>query len=395
MKPHLFPRSAKMRKFILRNFRVLALPVFIAVLFVACHKKSSAPSENNNAELPENVISLEEGQIQMAGIKTGKIEKKVISELIECTGSIEVPPNNYVSVSVPMGGYVKKTFYYTGNYVQKGAVLVILEHPDYTQVQQKFLEAASALEYYREDLKRQGELTIEDAASIKKLQKAKADFQTAEANFLSLKSQLGFLGIKTDSLTAESISSQIYLRSPISGYVTEINANPGNFVDSKDILYKLVDNTHLHLELKIFEKDIHKIKEGQKIEFSSLYNKAVKNSAYVHAVGKLVDEQNRTVNIHGHIEGPNTNFIPGMFIHARIFLNSDSVYVVPSEAIVRSGKENALFLKHEGNFEKIIVKTGSVQDNYTQVSISDPNILKGEIVISGAYYLNAELEAEE
>ena len=59
----------------------------------------------------------------------------------------------------------------------------------------KYLENKSELDYYQEEYKRQGELTVENAASIKKLQQAKANYYKFEASYQSLKAQLELLGV--------------------------------------------------------------------------------------------------------------------------------------------------------------------------------------------------------
>ena len=101
---------------------------------ISCSGKKTDNTENE--ELQEAQASIEsvefsKEQIDLAGIKTGKFEKKIISETIECSGIIEVPPQNIAAVSPIIGGFIKNLNYYPGDYVEKGVVLGTLNHPDF------------------------------------------------------------------------------------------------------------------------------------------------------------------------------------------------------------------------------------------------------------------------
>ena len=87
-----------------------------------------------------------------------------------------------------------------------GQCIAVLEHPDYIKIQQDYLETKSQWELYKEDFKRQGELTVENASSIKTMQQAQASFKAIEVRLFALKSQLKLLGIDADSLHIGTIS---------------------------------------------------------------------------------------------------------------------------------------------------------------------------------------------
>ena len=369
--------------------------IFIIVLPIISCGKNKSNEQQVQQEPNKNSIELRTDQINLAEIKTGKIEKRLVSEIVNCTGTIEVPPNNMATVIAPMGGYVKKTFFVTGNYVKKGSLLAVLEDPEYINLQEQFLEAKNQITYYKEEFKRQGELAIENAASLKKMQLAQADYGTIEAKYMALKAKLEFIGINPDSLYVDGITSTLNIYAPINGYITEMNANLGNYVSARDMLYQVINKEHLHLHLKVFEKDIHKIKPGQKIFFTTFYNPDREYTGEVYTLGQMVDEQQHVVDVHGHIDGREDMFIQGLFVNARIMLNKDSVYALPSDAVIRSDAGNFVFEKIDNTFRKIPVTTGKSMEEYMEIKNVNDSLLRSDVVVAGAYYLNAEIEKQE
>jgi membrane fusion protein, heavy metal efflux system len=368
--------------------------LIIALTAFSCGKNKNQEPQVQQ-EIKKNSVEMRTDQINMADIKTGKIEKRLVSEIVNCTGTIEVPPNNKATVIAPMGGYIKKTFFVTGNYVKKGALLAILEDPEYINLQEQYLEAQNQVTYYKEEFKRQGELAVENAASLKKMQMAQADYGIIEAKYMGLKAKLEFMGINPDSLYVDGITSTLNIYAPISGYISEMNANLGKYVSAREMLYQVINKEHLHLHLKVFEKDIHKIKPGQKIRFTTFYNPDREFTGEVYTMGQMVDEEQHTVGVHGHIDGREDMFIQGLFVNAKIILDKDSVYALPSDAVVKSNTGNIVFERTGNIFRKMPVITGTSMEEYMEIKNVNDSLLNADIVIAGAYYLNAELEKQK
>src|SRR6185369_5364434 len=99
---------------------ILTLLFFLSSCGDKSEKETNAePQKNTN----ENIVHLTPAQMQNAGIKTGKAVRRNISEILKVNGYIDVPPQNIVSVSVPMGGYLKSTKLLEGMHVGKGEVI--------------------------------------------------------------------------------------------------------------------------------------------------------------------------------------------------------------------------------------------------------------------------------
>ncbi|MBK8614643.1 MAG: efflux RND transporter periplasmic adaptor subunit, partial [Flavobacteriales bacterium] len=167
-----------------------------------------------------------------------------------------MPPQNLVSISAPLGGYLRSTDLLPGMEVQKGQTLAIMEDPRFIQLQQDYLVAEGRVYLLRMDFERQKALNATKTASDKVFQEATTELNNQRVNLRSLGEQLRLIGIDPAGLTAESISRSASLRSPIHGWVSKVNVNIGRYVQPTDILFELVDPKDIHLALTVFEKDL-------------------------------------------------------------------------------------------------------------------------------------------
>ncbi|NDC31348.1 MAG: efflux transporter periplasmic adaptor subunit, partial [Bacteroidetes bacterium] len=160
--------------------------IIIILLFLA---SCGAPkTEEKKAETQTEITSvqLSPEQIKNAAIVSGMAESKSISSIVKLNGVIEVPPQNMVSVSFPLGGYLKSTKLLPGMHVNKGEVLAVLEDAQFIQLQQDYLMAKSKLEFIEAEYNRQKELNASKASSDKVFQQAKSDLENQKILLRSL-----------------------------------------------------------------------------------------------------------------------------------------------------------------------------------------------------------------
>lgn len=374
--------------------KIIYLALSLAI--VSCSSNQEEEINEGNVikqEESKGVITLTTEQIEVAQIKTGKASKQNISETIQCTGSVQIPPENIATISPSISGFVKDLNYLEGDWVNKGDILATLEHPEFIKLQQQYLEAKSQVEYYEQEYKRQGELTVENAASIKKMQKAKADFLASDAMYKSLKSQLELLGVNINQIEKGNFVKEFKLIAPISGVVSNLNTNKGKLVSPEKFVCEIANDKTLYLHFKVFEKDISHVKVGQKIIFGPL-NKKIKYEAEVQRIGIMVDHTNRSVMVHSKIENKNKSLKPGMFINASIYLNERESYTISEEAIVEYGGVYFVFIQNENSFDLVKIQRGAKQDGFVELVNPTENLIKSDIVVKGNYYLQSKIQAE-
>ncbi len=239
-------------------------------------------------------------------------------------------------------------------------------------------------------------------SSATTFQRTTADYKSIKARVSALAEKLALIGINANQLRAsEKISRTINVYSPISGYVSRVNVNIGKYMHPADVMFEIINTEHLHAELTVFEKDIGKIKEGQKIRFTLPNEDNIERLATVHLVGRLINEH-RVVKVHGHLEKEDEQYLPGMFIKAFIEISNSTVNALPEEAIVQSGGKRYIYIfkghRIEDNlemsdFEMIEIQEGVAEGLYKEVVLPDTfDINANQIVLKGAYSLISKMK---
>jgi cobalt-zinc-cadmium efflux system membrane fusion protein len=368
----------------------------ISLLIISCtpsEKEEAAinADEKTPVVLASDKVQLNQEQIDLAEIEIGQISHQIMSDFVECSGTITLPPQHIMTITPPMAGFVERVNFLPGNFVRKGSLLAVLSHQDYISLQQNYLETASSFGFAEQEYERQKTLAEGNAAARKKLEETTAQYQTLKAQLMGLAARLRYIGINPENLAEQGISSSISIYAPADAYVTEVKANPGKFVSEQDELYELIDKTHLHLDLNVFEKDISKIEEGQKVFFSLNENRQRIYEGEVLLVGQKLEPESRAFSVHVDLSEPEPAFRPGMYTQARIFLHSDSVAAVPEAALIQENNHQYLFVKQGDDFVRKEVKTGASVNEMVEI-LNPETIEEYPLVIKGAYYLEAALE---
>jgi len=373
----------------------IATILFVLFIISACKNKNNEPVLDNTKEIASEVIQLTDDQIKLAGIKTGKIEKRKISETLECSGIIDVSPKDKATISPAISGFIKDILVKEGDFIKTGTKLVSLTHPEFINLQQKYLENKSQGDYFEQEFKRQGELTVENAASIKNMQKAQAEYWVAQAAYKSSKAQLEMLGTNILNLEKDEFNKEFFLVSPITGYVTNISGNKGKFTETTDIICEIINPSNLIINLTIFEKDIQNIKAGQNVEFYPVHSSNLKFNTYIQNVGININNTDRTTKAICVFENTGIKLHPGMIIRAKLNTSEKETFVLPTSAVTTIDKSSFVFIKKEDGFVKRQVNVGIEQNNFVEILTVTDEILNSEIVINGVYYLLSDSETNE
>lgn len=361
--------------------------ILFTVLFLSCGSEPTAEREEP-AAANGNHVSLSDAQLKRAGIVTGNLEKKDISSVLRVTGKVDVPPQNLVSISVPLGGYLKDTKLLPGMHIRKGERIAVLEDPQYIELQQEYLTAAARLQFTEAEYARQKELNQSKAASDKVLQQITSDYKSQKVLVKALSEKLKLIGIDSGTLTEENLSKSISIPSPIDGYVSKVNVNVGKYVRPEDVLFQLVDPTDIHLNLNVFEKDINRLYIGQPLIAYTNNDPQTKYPCDIILISKDFSED-RSLEVHCHFKRFDQRLIPGLFMNAEINVQKNGLSVLPSDAVVNYENKTYVFISRGKNeFELTEVKTGFSEGGVTEVELLDQNIgTDQEFVIKGAYAL--------
>ena len=333
-------------------------PVIILFILFSCNKNPEENSESANMQDEiqnenDSLVRITDSPKEEAGIRTGMIEEKELRDKVSCKGVIEVLPNYIVTVIPPVKGFIKEFYYETGDFVKKGAKLVRLSHPEFLRIQEEYLSKKSRTEYLETEYERQGELAVEKAASLKKMQKAKANYLESKARLQSLIQKLEMMNIDPDQIKEDKLISDVYIYSPINGRITETNSSVGELADQDNPVYEIMNMNHMRLRLNVPEKDIARLSSGQRVEYA-LHSDTDRNyTTQIGDIGNKVNEEERTFPVYADIQGQKQQFKHGSYVNAEIFISSESYHVVPNEAIIRIDGSAYVFLSREGGYRGI------------------------------------------
>lgn len=336
-----------------------------------------------------NVIRLTAEQLKTANLTIGQVQNRDMHQVLKVNGLIDVPPSNIVSVSIPLGGYLKKTNLIPGMFVKKGALLAVIEDPIYIQLQQDYLTAKSRLAYLDADFIRQRDLNMTKSTSDKIYQLAKSDFESQKYLVKSLQEKLKLIGIDPVQLNETTISRSINFNSPINGYVTKVNVNIGKYVTPTDVLFEIVDPSDLHVRLIVYENDVSNLKIGNEVVFTTNNDLSKKYIAHVAVITPNINEE-RTTDVHCHLVNENVRLYPGTYVNAEISLNNAKVDALPEESIVKWENKPFVFVKQPDQTYKLVaVELGVSTNGFIEIKTN----LKGQdIVLKNAYTLLMKLK---
>jgi cobalt-zinc-cadmium efflux system membrane fusion protein len=221
------------------------------------------------------------------------------------------------------------------------------------------------------------------------------EYKNLKALVRSLEQKLILIGINPQKLNEENISSTVTLVSPINGFLKDVNVNIGKYVSPNDVLFEIVNNDKLFLELTLFEKDADKVTIGQKVRFF-INNETEVHEAIISQTGRSVSTE-KTFRVYANIKSLCKNLLPGMYVNAVIKEDERNVTALPSEALVSFDDKNFIFVyeidKEEGGkpfteYRMVEVKKGISESGFTEIQVPEGfNISAAKIVTKGAYNL--------
>jgi cobalt-zinc-cadmium efflux system membrane fusion protein len=362
----------------------LKITCFIFLLILGACNNKKAP-EVQTVEKNPTEINLTAAQFKNAGIIIGKIEQKQVSSTLKVNGKIDVPPQNMVSISVPMGGYLKTTNLLPGMRVSKGQTIATIEDQQYIQLQQDLLIAKAQFSSIENEYLRQLELNKNKATSDKVFEQTRSTYLTQKITIKSLSEKLKLIGINPDNLNENTLSKSVSIYSPINGFTSKVNANIGKYINPSEVLFELVDPSDIHLNLNVYEKDIHKLFIGQKLIAYNNVHPDIQHNCQILLISNDLN-QNGSTEVHCHFDNYDKTLIPGMYMNAEIEIKNNIANVLPEAAVVRfEGKQYIFEVIGERQFNMIEIEIGNLENGWIEI-ITDISPLK-KIVTEGAYNL--------
>ena len=356
-------------------------------------------NEDAEQETHNDKVTLSNSQFEALQMKVDTLHNRNMSGYVEANGTLEVPPQNEASVTAVIGANVTDIEVIEGDEVKKGQVIAYLAHPNIINIQTDYLNAFSDGEFLKKDYERQKKLYDAGVGSGMNYQKAEAAYLASKARINGLEAQLKILNINAAAVRNGNIQQKVGLRSPIEGFIQKVEVKTGQYVAPQTELFEVVNTHHVHADLMVFEKDVQKVKKGQKVRFQVQSLPDEELSAEIYSVGKTFEESPKAVHIHAEIENKKGHLIPGMYIQGRVEIDNNRVIAIPTSGIVKDGDTFYAFTaeKEENgwSFAPVkLIKTGE-DLKWSAVNFIDSIPSGSRFAFNNAYYLLAEMKKGE
>lgn len=402
----------------MKKFLIIAIIFTSMCAVLSCGNKgnteTAAVAEEGHEDENPNMATLTEEQIKSIGIELGTIEQKQLTASLKTNGVLKVPNQNRASVNSVYSGVIKSLLVQPGNTISKGQTIATIANPEFIRIQDEYLSISSKIILAEQEYNRQKELNAGNAGALKNLQAAETGLRTLRSRNSSLEQQIQLMGIDPASLSNGKLVSVLSIRSPISGVISRVTVQIGSYVDVSTVVAEVVDNSQLHLDLFVYEKDLPKLKNNQLIHFTLTNNPGKEYDAQIYSLGSSFEGESKAVTVHANVQGNKTGLIDGMNVTAIISLEKATVPAVPSDAIVNFQGQDYIFIvtdkqeekedsvKHDAketdthkkesgiSFERITVAKGTSDIGYTEITLLKEIPKGAKVAVKGAFFILAK-----
>lgn len=392
-----------------------AFGILTVLLSCGAKKTEEKKEEEHREEAVGNFVTLTGLQMKTADIELGAIELKNLKTSIKANGMLSVPNQNKALITSVNSGVIKTLLVQPGNYVKKGQVVATIINPDVARLQQELQTTNAQINLAEIELRRQTELVEGDAAPLKNVQRVQTELATLRATRNSLQKQLTTMGISASSVSRGNIITTMAITAPISGTVSNVSAQIGSNVDPSTPIAEIVNNSQLHLDLFVYEKDLPRLHPNQTIHFTLTNNPGKEYDAKIFAIGTAFVNETKTIPVHAVVNGDKSGLIEGMNITAIISIGETVVPAVPNDAIVTYQGQDYIFVQtnqkpadhkqekkdnvgekqaeqEDGmSFERVQVVKGASDIGYTEVTLLKSLPPNSKIITKGAFFANVKM----
>ncbi|RKY34677.1 MAG: hypothetical protein DRP73_05320 [Candidatus Omnitrophota bacterium] len=331
-------------------------------------KKAEGEKKEAKPEIPLMPKTQEE-----VPVKVYKLAPVDFTDELPAVGTVKSVPA--LELKFETNGVIQTLNVKEGDKVRKGDTLATLNPRDVKlEIQWAQSKLDSARAEYNAALKRYQVIKklYEVGAIIKdRLDQAQAEVDVAKSKIEIAHRELALSKAKMKKLQ---------LLAPQDGIIGKKEKDVGEFVTPNDVVLTLLDPQNTYVEVGIIEKDVYKIKTGQRVKVKVDTYPTRIFFGYVESIFPEIDERTRTMNVRIRVLDPGRLLKPGMFARADIGVFSKrNALVVPSISVaIQRGAYYAGVVEEN----KVVYKKVSVEYITTDYAVIKKGLLPGALVIT-------------
>lgn len=312
-------------------------------------------------EAAEAGVRIDPGLVQNFGIRTAAAEFGVLEPEITVTGVLAYNSRDVAIVQPRAGGYVQRTYGLAqDDVVRRGAPIVDILVPDWGGAQREYIAVLDT-----------GDQALADA----------------------MRQRMRLLGM-TDAMIASvertrRAQNTITVTAPVGGAVTMLGVRSGMTVMEGQTLAEITGFTPIWLEASVPEVQAANVRQGQPISATLAAYPDQRFAGLIVAILPSADAASRTITVRAELPNPRGRLKPGMFAQVSLSPDTRRALLVPSEAVIRTGRRNLVMLKQdEGAFLPAEVEIGREANGRTEILAG---LTEGEqVVTSGQFLIDSE-----
>lgn len=337
-------------------------------------------SSDENANPALSPVQLSPQRLQAIGVRTAIVELRQIDDQLRLPGNVEINERQVCYVQTRFPGWIQKVFANAAyQYVHKGQPLFTIYSPDLVSTEQEYLLARQNQKSFSQDMHgaalKEGDWLVQ-AASDRLRQFAVSPAQIAKLE------------------ESGNVEHDIEVDAPVSGYITEKNALPNQYVQSDTKLYTIADLSTAWVYANVPQTDVGRLKPGNSATVTVDAYPGRKFVGRIDQILPQVDTMTRTVRVRLVFSNPGVVLTPGMYVNVSIDVPLGRQLVIPSSGVLEAGTRQIAFIDHgQGYLEPREVEIGPRVDDHSVVL---KGLKRGERIVSSANFLvdsEAQLQA--
>ena len=360
--------------------------------------KAEAHGDHDGHDHEEEVdfdnIPITEQQLKTVDLRLGEMQSRELDATLQVSGQLVLRAQSMGDVASLMGGIVRNILVKEGQTVHKNQIVATIENTDVVSLQREYFSAYKEAEMARLEMQRQQTLQQNGAGVKKTMQQAQKDYKVAEASVVGIGRQLQQMGISTKAVAQGKFTTVFPVHAPIAGTVSQITASLGSYADMQTPLMKIRDNRAVEADLNVFERDINKVKAGDRVVLSLTNQPGIKVTGTIYGINQYFNDGTKAVAAHVRLDPQkDTRLFDGMYVQGSIATGRQLCNALPSKAIVTADGKNYVFLLNKTpkngkySFSRHEITTGVSQNGFTEISPCE-HITKGKkVVVDNAFYL--------
>jgi len=321
---------------------------------------------------PAGTVKIDATTVQNIGVRTATVHKQSLSRIIRAVGRVGYDEQRLTKLHPKVEGWVEKLHVEkTGEKVEKNTVLLSVYSPQLVATQQEYLLALKNIEALKgskyPDIRRGAQEMLDSARERLTL------LDVPEHQILELE-------------ISKKIKKDLHIHSPFSGIVVRLGVRKGQYITPKDELYMLADLNKVWVYVDIYEDEMPWVNVNDEANMTVTGVPGRIFKGLVTYIYPYLERKTRTVKVRLEFDNRDGALKPDMFAEVDLFADRQAdTLVVPTEAVVRSGSRNQVFVvRAKGKFEPRIVKLGVNANGMTQILTG---LKENETVVTSSQFL--------